>query len=220
MRWYSKELGPVSPGEFIPIAEESYAICEIGDIVLRKTLNVMSNFVKAGLNTTIAINISARQIVMPDFINSLLSRVNQFGIPPHRLMLELTETALVVDIELVKETMLELAKFGFRFSIDDFGTGYSSLAYLKVLPISELKIDKYFVDDIGKDFDGKAAQIVDAILEMAKALNVTCIAEGVETVEQLNYLKGKGCERFQGYYFSRPEPEAYWAELKQNPTLP
>ncbi len=136
------------------------------------------------------------------------------------LMLELTETALVVDIELVKETMLELAKFGFRFSIDDFGTGYSSLAYLKVLPISELKIDKYFVDDIGKDFDGKAAQIVDAILEMAKALNVTCIAEGVETVEQLNYLKGKGCERFQGYYFSRPEPEAYWAELKQNPTLP
>ena len=104
-------------------------------------------------------------------------------------MLELTETALVVDIELVKETMLELARFGFRFSIDDFGTGYSSLAYLKVLPISELKIDKYFVDDIGKDFDGKAAQIVDAILEMEKALNVTCIAEGVETVEQLNYLK-------------------------------
>ena len=220
VRWYSKELGPVSPSEFIPIAEESYAICEIGDIVLRKTLSVISNFVKSGLKTSIAINISARQIVVPDFINSLLSRVNQYGIPPHMLMLELTETALVVDIELVKETMLELAKFGFRFSIDDFGTGYSSLAYLKVLPISELKIDKYFVDDIGKDFDGKAAQIVDAILEMAKALNVTCIAEGVETVEQLNYLKGKGCERFQGYYFSRPEPEAYWAELKQNPTLP
>ena len=220
VRWYSKELGPVSPSEFIPIAEESYAICEIGDIVLRKTLSVISNFVKSGLKTSIAINISARQIVVPDFINSLLSRVNQYGIPPHMLMLELTETALVVDIELVKETMLELARFGFRFSIDDFGTGYSSLAYLKVLPISELKIDKYFVDDIGKDFDGKAAQIVDAILEMAKALNVTCIAEGVETVEQLNYLKGKGCERFQGYYFSRPEPEAYWAELKQNPTLP
>ena len=220
VRWYSKELGPVSPSEFIPIAEESYAICEIGDIVLRKTLSVISNFVKSGLKTSIAINISARQIVVPDFINSLLSRVNQYGIPPHMLMLELTETALVVDIELVKETMLELAKFGFRFSIDDFGTGYSSLAYLKVLPISELKIDKYFVDDIGKDFDGKATQIVDAIIEMAKALNVTCIAEGVETVEQLNYLKGKGCERFQGYYFSRPEPEAYWAELKQNPTLP
>jgi len=139
VRWYSKELGPVSPSEFIPIAEESYAICEIGDIVLRKTLSVISNFVKSGLNTSIAINISARQIVVPDFINSLLSRVNQYGIPPHMLMLELTETALVVDIELVKETMLELARFGFRFSIDDFGTGYSSLAYLKVLPISELK---------------------------------------------------------------------------------
>ena len=220
VRWYSKELGPVSPGEFIPIAEESYAICEIGDIVLRKTLGVIKNFVKSGLNTSIAINISARQIVVPDFINSLLSRVNQYGIPPHMLMLELTETALVVDIELVKETMLELARFGFRFSIDDFGTGYSSLAYLKVLPISELKIDKYFVDDIGKDFDGKAAQIVDAIIEMAKALNVTCIAEGVESEEQLKYLIGKGCEKFQGYYFSRPEPEAHWAGINENTKLP
>lgn len=220
VRWYSKELGPVSPSEFIPIAEESYAICEIGDIVLRKTLSVISNFVKSGLNTSIAINISARQIVVPDFINSLLSRVNQYGIPPHMLMLELTETALVVDIELVKETMLELARFGFRFSIDDFGTGYSSLAYLKVLPISELKIDKYFVDDIGKDFGGKAAQIVDAIIEMAKALNVTCIAEGVESEEQLKYLIGKGCEKFQGYYFSRPEPEAHWAGINENTKLP
>ncbi|AMN13120.1 MAG: hypothetical protein Altm2KO_28040 [Alteromonas macleodii] len=220
VRWYSKELGPVSPSEFIPIAEESYAICEIGDIVLRKTLSVISNFVKSGLNTSIAINISARQIVVPDFINSLLSRVNQYGIPPHMLMLELTETALVVDIELVKETMLELARFGFRFSIDDFGTGYSSLAYLKVLPISELKIDKYFVDDIGKDFDGKAAQIVDAIIEMAKALNVTCIAEGVESEEQLKYLIGKGCGKFQGYYFSRPEPEAHWAGINENTKLP
>ena len=220
VRWYSKELGPVSPSEFIPIAEESYAICEIGDIVLRKTLSVISNFVKSGLKTSIAINISARQIVVPDFIYSLLSRVNQYGIPPHMLMLELTETALVVDIELVKETMLELARFGFRFSIDDFGTGYSSLAYLKVLPISELKIDKYFVDDIGKDFDGKAAQIVDAIIEMAKALNVTCIAEGVESEEQLKYLIGKGCEKFQGYYFSRPEPEAHWAGINENTKLP
>ncbi len=220
VRWYSKELGPVSPSEFIPIAEESYAICEIGDIVLRKTLSVISNFVKSGLKTSIAINISARQIVVPDFINSLLSRVNQYGIPPHMLLLELTETALVVDIELVKETMLELARFGFRFSIDDFGTGYSSLAYLKVLPISELKIDKYFVDDIGKDFDGKAAQIVDAIIEMAKALNVTCIAEGVESEEQLKYLIGKGCEKFQGYYFSRPEPEAHWAGINENTKLP
>ncbi|WP_334060845.1 sensor domain-containing protein [Alteromonas sp. S005] len=220
VRWYSKELGPVTPGEFIPIAEESYAICEIGDIVLRKTLSVIRNFMKSGLNTCIAINISARQIVMPDFINSLLSRVNQYGIPPHMLMLELTETALVVDIELVKETMLELANFGFRFSIDDFGTGYSSLAYLKVLPISELKIDKYFVDDIGKDFDGKAAQIVDAIIEMAKALNVTCIAEGVESEAQVKYLIGKGCEKFQGYYFSKPEPEAHWLGVNKNTKLP
>ena len=172
------------------------------------------------MDTTIAINISARQIMMPDFVDSLLARVKQFNVPPHMLMLELTETALVVDIELVKRTMLELAEYGFHFSIDDFGTGYSSLAYLKVLPISELKIDKYFVDDIGKSHDGKAEQIVDAIIEMAKALKVTCIAEGVESGVQLYYLVTRGCDKFQGYYFSKPQPQEHWLGLEHGGVLP
>ena len=220
VRWHSDELGWVSPGEFIPIAEESYAICEIGDIVLRKTLAIIGSFMDRGVNTSVAINISARQIVVPDFVTTLLARVNHYGIPPHMLMLELTETALVIDIELVKQTMQELAKYGFRFSIDDFGTGYSSLAYLKVLPISELKIDKYFIEDIDNDVNGKAVQIVDAIIEMAKALGVSCIAEGVETLEQLTYLKNKGCDKFQGYYFSKPEPESHWQALNEHTRLP
>ncbi|WP_394224410.1 EAL domain-containing protein [Alteromonas gracilis] len=220
VRWHSEELGHVSPGEFIPIAEESSAICEIGDIVLQKSLRILSNFIENGVDTTIAINISARQIMMPEFVKLLLTRVQQFNVPPRMLMLELTETALVVDIELVKQTMLELAEYGFRFSIDDFGTGYSSLAYLKVLPISELKIDKYFVDDIGKNFDRKAGQIVDAIIEMAKALKVSCIAEGVENGAQLDYLVSRGCNKFQGYYFAKPQPEEHWVGAQQNCKLP
>lgn len=220
VRWHSNTLGWVSPTEFIPIAEESYAICEIGDIVLRKTLAIIDGFIKRGLHISVAINISARQIVLPDFVTTLLERVNHHGIPPHMLMLELTETALVIDIELVKQTMQELAKYGFRFSIDDFGTGYSSLAYLKVLPISELKIDKYFIEDIGSEVHGKAVQIVDAIIEMAKALDVSCVAEGVETLAQLDYLKRKGCDKFQGYYFSHPKPESEWRMINEQTRLP
>ena len=158
----------------------------------------------------VAINISAKQIVLPDFASSLIARINYYGIPSQMLILELTETALVVDIETVKNTMNELANYGFRFSIDDFGTGYSSLAYLKELPISELKIDKIFIDDIDNNSAKKGAPIVDAIIEMARALNVTSIAEGVETQEQVDYLTSKGCNRFQGYYFSKPQFVQHW----------
>ena len=219
VRWHSPELGIVSPADFIPIAEESHAICEIGQVVLDKTLEALRSFISRGMDASIAINISARQIVLPDFTSSLLSKVTQYAIAPQLLMLELTETALVADIQLVKQTMLELARYGFRFSVDDFGTGYSSLAYLKELPISELKIDKFFVDDICEENSGKASQIVDAIIEMSKALKVTCIAEGVETQAQLDYLIAKGCDRFQGYYFSKPLPVEYWQNIT-SPTLP
>jgi len=212
VRWHSPELGWVSPSDFIPIAEESHVICDIGNVVLEKSLWALSMFIKKGLDVSIAINISARQIILPDFSTSLLDKVRQYAIPPQLLMLELTETALVMDIELVKQTMVELSHYGFRFSVDDFGTGYSSLAYLKELPISELKIDKYFVDDICEAQSGKASQIVDAIIEMSKALNVTCIAEGVETPAQVDYLVAKGCKRFQGYYYSKPLPVKHWLD--------
>ena len=110
----------------------------------------------------------------------------------------------------LKYTMDQLAKCGFRFSIDDFGTGYSSLAYLKELPISELKIDKIFIDDVSTHSNHNGSPIVDAIIDMARALNVTSIAEGVETPEQVEYLISKGCNRFQGYYFSKPMPVEHW----------
>ncbi|NDW22802.1 EAL and GGDEF domain-containing protein [Alteromonas hispanica] len=210
VRWHSAELGVVSPADFISIAEESHVICDIGNWVIDETLNALKRFIARGLDLCVAINISAKQIVLPDFASSLIARINYYGIPSQMLILELTETALVVDIETVKNTMNELANYGFRFSIDDFGTGYSSLAYLKELPISELKIDKIFIDDIDNNSAKKGAPIVDAIIEMARALNVTSIAEGVETQEQVDYLTSKGCNRFQGYYFSKPQFVQHW----------
>lgn len=210
VRWHSSELGTVSPGDFIPIAEESHIICDIGNWVIDETLKTLKQFIARGLDLCVAINISAKQIVQPDFASSLLARVNYYGIPTQMVMLELTETALVVDIDTVKHTMDQLAKCGFRFSIDDFGTGYSSLAYLKELPISELKIDKIFIDDVSTHSNHNGSPIVDAIIDMARALNVTSIAEGVETPEQVEYLISKGCNRFQGYYFSKPMPVEHW----------
>lgn len=212
VRWNSTSLGQVSPADFIPIAEESVAICEIGNLVIDKTLSGLAQLIHRRLDMSVAINISARQIVRPDFASTLIKRVNHYNIAPQLIVLELTETALVADIEVVKHTMVDLAGFGFRFSVDDFGTGYSSLAYLKELPISELKIDKYFVDDICEKHSGRASPIVDAIIEMAKALEVTCIAEGVETKAQLEYLTKKGCDRFQGYYFSKPKTVDHWLQ--------
>ena len=134
-------------------------------------------------------------------------------------MLELTETALVSDMSLVRKTMLELSELGFQFSVDDFGTGYSSLAYLKELPISELKIDKYFVDDIVDDGLDKEYVIVDAIINMANALGVSCVAEGVENKIQRNYLNRSGCNIFQGYYFSKPLNEKDWKQLLKTGTF-
>ena len=165
-----------------------------------------------GKSTCIAVNISAKQIVASDFKEKLLASVQKWQVLPQHLIIELTETTLVSDIELVKETMVELNQMGFRFSIDDFGTGYSSLSYLKELPISELKIDKYFVDGIMDNEDSSSKTIVNMIIDMANALGVNSVAEGVEETAQFNYLKQRGCDLFQGYLFSKPIPIAQWKE--------
>ena len=212
LRWDSEELGVISPGEFIPLAEESEAIIKIGDWVVDQVCKLLHEVSRAGKNTCIAVNISAKQIVAPDFKEKLLASVHKWQVSPRNLVIELTETTLVSDIELVKETMLELNKKGFRFSIDDFGTGYSSLSYLKELPISELKIDKYFVDGIMDTDDNSSKTIVNMIIDMASALGVNSVAEGVEEPAQFNYLKQRGCNLFQGYLFSKPLPIAQWKE--------
>ena len=212
LRWHSQELGIISPAEFIPIAEESEAIIKIGDWVIDNVCKLLHQVGQLGKSTCIAVNISAKQIVASDFKEKLLASVQKWQVLPQHLIIELTETTLVSDIELVKETMVELNQMGFRFSIDDFGTGYSSLSYLKELPISELKIDKYFVDGIMDNEDSSSKTIVNMIIDMANALGVNSVAEGVEETAQFNYLKQRGCDLFQGYLFSKPIPVEQWKE--------
>jgi len=210
VRWHSPDFGWVSPADFIPIAEENGAIYVIGEWVVSRACDALNELITMGIQTTVAINISAMQIVIPEFSLFLIRTLKEKNIAPQLLLLELTETALVSDMTLVRNTMHELAELGFRFSIDDFGTGYSSLAYLKELPIAELKVDKYFVDDIDDDSDKAEFVIVDAIINIAKALGVQCVAEGVENEVQRNYLSRIGCDIFQGYHFSKPLLDEEW----------
>ena len=212
LRWQSKELGFVSPADFIPLAEESGAIISIGEWVIEHACKAIKELMYNNLDATVSVNVSAKQIVSIAFPQTLLRIVNHYGVSPKTLILELTETALVEDIDAVKATMNALSTYGFRFSIDDFGTGYSSLAYLKELPLSELKIDKYFVDDIASDATTTSYPIIDAIINIAKALGVRSVAEGVETEAQRAYLEKKGCELYQGYLFSKPLDINDWRE--------
>ena len=150
----------------------------------------------------LAVNVSARQFHHPEFVHMVRSILDDTGIPSGRLELELTESILISNIEKTVEKMNTLKKQGVRFSIDDFGTGYSSLSYLKRLPLDMLKIDRSFVMDIS--LNSPDATIVNTIIAMADTLGLQVIAEGVEQVAELNFLRDHGCQSYQGYYFSRP----------------
>jgi EAL domain-containing protein (putative c-di-GMP-specific phosphodiesterase class I) len=150
----------------------------------------------------LSVNVSARQFQHPDFVAQLLLIIHGSGINPHRLKLELTESMLVANQHEIITKMDALKTHGIKFSLDDFGTGYSSLSYLKRLPISELKIDKSFVNDILSDTNGAA--IARMIIRLAQSMELTVIAEGVETKAQRDWLESEGCFRYQGYYFGRP----------------
>lgn len=216
LRWQHLELGNISPVEFIRIAEQSDAIIKLGNWVLEEVCEILHGLQSRGVKTCIAVNISVKQIVFSDFAASLMAITKKWQVSPQQLVLELTETTLVSDMELVKSVMIDLNQKGFRFSIDDFGTGYSSLSYLKDLPIAELKIDKSFVDTIADTQHSSGHSIVDMIIGMANALDVRSVAEGVEYPEQFEYLKTKGCDVFQGYLFSKPLEVAQWTKLFDN----
>lgn len=213
LRWYTPDLENVSPLEFIEIAEQSGSIIELGNWVLEEVCQILHDLNLQGIKTCIAVNISVKQIVSPDFTPNLMGTIEKWQISPNQLILELTETTLVSDMELVQSVMFELNRNGFRFSIDDFGTGYSSLSYLKDLPIAELKIDKSFVDIIADSANHPGYPIIDMIIGMANALGVNSVAEGVEYTQQFEYLKEKGCDVFQGYLFSKPLEVAEWQKI-------
>ncbi len=205
LRWTHPELGPISPAEFIPISERNGQILPIGEWVIRSAVQQLSDWMARGMAPiTMAVNLSAvqfRHADLPAFISRILSDA---ALPPHLLELELTEGVAMTHPQVAIAVMEDLHERGVRMSIDDFGTGYSSLSYLKRFQVYKLKIDQTFVRDITIDPDDRA--IVGAIISMASSLGLKTIAEGVETQEQLEFLRDRGCDEVQGYYFSRPLP--------------
>ena len=211
VRWKSAILGFVSPDEFIPLAEKSGAIIALGDWVIDKTCQLISQRrILSKTSSPISINISVKQIAQPLFCDKLLAKIDQYKIPHSELTLELIENVLIADFDLVISKMKFLKSKGIHFSIDDFGTGYSSLSYIHHLPISELKIDKIFVDDIKNTID--EVPIINTIIQLAKSLNLKVVAEGVQYSEQLDYLKQRNCDVIQGYYFSKPLNPEQWLD--------
>lgn len=206
LRWRHPDLGFIGPDRFIPLAEESGFIIKLGEWVLRTACFQNAAWIKHGLpQLRIAVNISGRQFIEPDFVDQVAAALADSGLPPELLELELTESMLVSDQQQVLHRLRLLKKMGIQLAIDDFGTGYSSLSYLKHFPLDRLKIDKSFVNDILVDPDDAA--ITDAIIAMAHSLKLQVIAEGVETLDQLAFLEDRGCDEIQGYYLSKPLSE-------------
>ncbi|NOU42930.1 MAG: EAL domain-containing protein [Methyloglobulus sp.] len=206
LRWYSPELGHISPAEFIPLAEETGLIVNIGEWVLRQACIQAKTWHNQGILGRMAVNVSARQLRQHDFSMLVAKIVAETGIDPQNLELEVTESALIFEEDHVLDVLRSLKKIGVLLAIDDFGTGYSSLSRLKNFPIDRLKVDKSFVDDVEKDTANAA--IVSAIIAMAEGMNMSVIAEGVETTEQLTVIKTKRCTEVQGYLFCKPLPAA------------
>jgi EAL domain-containing protein (putative c-di-GMP-specific phosphodiesterase class I) len=216
IRWEHLDKGILLPVDFIPIAEESSLILAIGQWVLLEACNQIKTWQEAGINLPhISVNVSSRQFRQQDFVDQVKYAIDSSRIAPHLLGIELTESVMIVDINDTIAKMKALKALGISIAVDDFGTGYSSLMYLKQLPIDKLKIDQGFVRDILTD--ASDAVIVETIISMARHLNLHVIAEGVETAEQLAFLKLQGCSVFQGYYFSHPLPAAEYAKKYFDP---
>jgi len=203
LRWNHPVKGIIAPEEFIDIAEKTGLIIRIGDWVLYTACNHLSQ-ISTNSELTMCINVSPRQFDEPSFVDKVKNVIAETGVNPANVQLEITESLVLRDIESAIDKMHKLKSAGVGLSIDDFGTGYSSLAYLKRLPVDILKIDKSFILDIDKDEND--AVIVDTIIAMARHMQIDIVAEGVETEQALQFLKSRGCRKFQGYIFGRPIP--------------
>lgn len=219
LRWQHPEWGLISPDRFIPIAEDTGLIKSIGNWVLREACRQNRAWQDMGLaEIPIAVNLSVAELRQANFVQEVTRVLLKSGMAPHHLELEVTESIAIQEYSDVINRLQKLKEMGVRLSIDDFGTGYSSLSYLKRLPIDTIKIDKSFIHDIGIDLNDAA--IVTEIISMSHSLGLSVIAEGVETKEQLDFLKIHHCDEIQGYYFGRPVPANEFEKMmKQRPRL-
>ena len=204
LRWEHPDRGPVSPAEFIPLAEESGLIVPIGRWVLEQACNHLVAWQRDRPAMTVSVNLSVRQVLAPDIADVVQDIVQRTGVAAEHLCLELTESVFMEDVDYFARALTSLKSVGVELAIDDFGTGYSSLSYLTRYPVDAVKIDRLFIEGLGTDPHHTA--LVAAILAMADALDLSVTAEGIETPEQLAHLKRLQCRRAQGYYLARPMP--------------
>ena len=205
VRWRHPTRGEVPPGEFIPLAEETGMILPIGNWVLREACRQVKAWQErwpTPAPLTIAVNLSARQLQHPDIVGEVHAALAAAGLDPRSLVLEITETAIMEQLDAAISILTELRRLGVRLALDDFGTGYSSLSYLQRLPADILKIDRSFVAGVAKSADDSA--LARGILTLGQTLGLETVAEGIETAEQLAALRELGCQLGQGYYFARP----------------
>ncbi|CAA7627036.1 EAL domain-containing protein [Magnetospirillum sp. SS-4] len=212
IRWMDPERGMVSPGEFIPVAEESGQIEAIGSWVLWKSCQQNKLWQDAGLNPIkVSVNVSARQFHSRALLDTVVEVLDRTGLDPKWLELEITESMLMNDVDTAVRKMTALRDLGIGLSIDDFGTGYSSLSYLGRFPITTLKIDRAFIADV--DSNPKTAEIARAIIGLSRGLNLEVVAEGAEVKEHISFLRDNGCDTVQGFYYSRPVAAAEFEKL-------
>ncbi|NVK54187.1 MAG: GGDEF domain-containing protein [Alteromonadaceae bacterium] len=205
LRWHHPEKGYISPAEFIAVAESSALILQVGDWVLNKVCRQLETWFTQGLVKTfvVSINVSALQFAEDGFVDNILETIAKYQITPANIEFELTETGLLQNMDFAVQRLNRLIEAGFSVSLDDFGTGYSSLSYLRELPLHILKVDKSFIDKI---HDESTAELIRSIISIGHHMDLVIVAEGTETIDQVNMLSEMGCELFQGYYFSRPLP--------------
>ncbi len=204
LRWRHAERGMIMPDQFIPLAEKTGAIQHLTEWVVQHAVDQAAAWRREGIDVSMSLNLSARNLLEPAFPERIMAIVNQAQIAPGGLVMEITESALMADPAKAREVLLALSRQAIRFAIDDFGTGYSSFAYLKHLPVSEIKIDKLFIFNLIKDPD--SASIVRAIIDLGKNLGISVVAEGVEDQAAWDELAALGCDQAQGYFLSRPQP--------------
>jgi diguanylate cyclase (GGDEF)-like protein len=212
LRWNHPTRGPVPPGSFIPVAEDCGLILPIGAWVLREACTQARSWLDQGLHPgTMAVNVSAMEFRDDNFLQGLFEILDDTGLDPKYLELELTESVLMKQVESTASILQALRAGGVKIAIDDFGTGYSSLSYLRKFPVDALKIDQSFVRQISTS--GDDTTIVTAIIAMARSLRLRVVAEGVETLEELEFLRANRCDEAQGFYLSRPIPPERFAGL-------